>query len=597
MDETFGELLRAHRHEAGLTQEGLAERSSLSAQAIGSLERGDRRFPRRETVLRLARALRLSPDQVSVLVAATTRRAAATPPPAPVEQRTWWVAPRQLPPRLPGFTGRADLLAAVSDHLMASAGVAVVAISGMGGAGKTSAAVEIAYRVADEFPDGHLFVDLGGDVRAGDTGPSVRLALAHLLSALDLGTGPVDDVEEASARYRSGVVGRRVLLVLDNAASTAQILPLLPTGAGSAVLVTSRRNLVSLPGARHEQLGMLSEAEGVDLLARIAGRRRVEAEPDAAAAVVHRCGGLPLAVHLVGARLATRPAWTVAHVAALLADEETRLDQLEAEDVAVRVSVGGSVNHLATSADPRDREAANAYPLLGLLEGPELDVAVVGHLFGLNERAAARVLDRLADMHLVEAREPGRYRIHDLLRAYVREALSTPSHDLARSAATIRLLEFYAAAAWRAQRLLYPLSVRSTWADDRWEATSPPFHDSGEAVQWLHREHMSFIPLLTRARADATVPQELLVRLAVPLFGYYVGRGLDEDWVRACEIARDAAQEGTDRSPKPSPSWTTESRQSAATGPVTGSPRESSWWSAATPGSSQRGTARDRRCA
>ncbi|MEU4446944.1 NB-ARC domain-containing protein [Actinosynnema sp. NPDC050801] len=546
MDGTFGVLLRAHRHEAGLTQEELAERSSLSAQAIGSLERGDRRSPRRETVLRLARALRLSEEQVAVLVAAATRRA-ATPPPAPVEQRTWWVAPRQLPPRLPGFTGRADLLAAVGDHLVVSTGVAVVAVSGMGGAGKTAAAVEIAYRVAAEFPDGHLFVDLGGDVRAGDTGPSVRLALAHLLSALDPGAGPVEDVEEAAARYRSGTAGRRVLLVLDNAVSTAQVLPLLPTGAGSAVLVTSRRSLVSLPGARHEDLGMLSGAEGVELLARIAGRHRVEAEPDAAAAVVRRCGGLPLAVHLVGARLATRPAWTVEHVAALLADEETRLDHLEAEDVAVRVRVGGSVDHLATSADPRDREAADAYPLLGLLEGPGLDAAVVGHLFGLDGRAAARVLDRLADLHLVEAREPGRYRIHDLLRVYVREVVSTPSHDHVRVAATIRLLEFYAAAAWRAQRLLYPLSVRSAWADDRWEAASPPFRDSGEAVEWLHREHLSFIPLLSRARADAGVPRELLVRFAVPLFGFYVFRGLDDDWVRVCEIARDAAREGTDR--------------------------------------------------
>jgi transcriptional regulator with XRE-family HTH domain len=298
VDASLGALIRGHRLTAGLTQEALAERAGLSSQAVGALERGDRRFPHRETVTRLAEALRLTDDQHAGLVEAARRRG------TPRRQAPGPPRPRQLPPDIAHFTGRAEIVEAVCRGLECSDAVAVWAVAGMGGVGKTALSVHIGHRMAARFPDGQLFLDLRSTAALAP-----REAVGQLLRALGATKeGDAADLDEAAARLRSVLAGRRTLLILDNAASVEQVAPLLPGTAGCAALITSRRTLDALPQARHVRLDVLSDAESLALLAANAGQARVDAEPEAAARIVRYCAGLPLALRLAGARLAARPA-------------------------------------------------------------------------------------------------------------------------------------------------------------------------------------------------------------------------------------------------------------------------------------------------
>jgi DNA-binding SARP family transcriptional activator/tetratricopeptide (TPR) repeat protein len=340
------------------------------------------------------------------------------------------VAPVRCLPRTVGdFTGRA----AIVDRLVraieqADAGGPLIhLIDGMAGSGKTTLALHVANTVGDRYPDAQIFVDLHGHSRREPVEPAT--ALVTLLRQLGVDAERIPaDLDERVALWRSQLAARRVLVVLDNAGGTAQVTPLLPAAPGSLALVTSRRRLTGLDGVRPESLQVLTETEAVALLGRIVGAR-VAAEPDAAAEVVRRCGRLPLAVRLAGARLAHRPRWRVADLVRRLG--ESTLPELAAEDRTVASAFALSYGQL-------DQPAQRIFRLLGLHPGEGFDALAVAALADLPLDDAQDILDALVDVHLVEEPEPGHYRLHDLMREYAANLAATD--DAGESAAAIRRL-------------------------------------------------------------------------------------------------------------------------------------------------------------
>lgn len=321
--------------------------------------------------------------------------------------------PRQLP-RDPALVGRLlerrTLLELVTDG---GRGL-VVAIHGPGGVGKSALAIHAAHLLAQRFPDGQLYVDLGG-ARAGLPAVDAAAALARVLRALGVPSGEVPrGIQEAAARFRSMLARRQILMVVDNAVDAAQVQPLLPAGSGCATIVTSRRLLPTLGGATHLGLDALSAPEAVDLLGQVVGAARVAAEPDAAEEVARLCDHLPLALQIAGARLAGRPHLRIAQLAARLADERVRLEELEAGELSVRFCLRASYRPLRDSADPADRLAGRVFRLVGLLGVPDVSVPGVAGLLEVAEAVAAEALDRLVDAQLLTVTAQGRYRIRGL---------------------------------------------------------------------------------------------------------------------------------------------------------------------------------------
>lgn len=318
-DGSFGALLRARRLSAGLSQEGLAERSGLSVRAIRELERGRTRRPYPDSVHRLAEALGLDGAARARFVTAAGRRLApdasgvkgGLADGAAGQCEAGAVVPRQLPAAVAAFVGRRDQLSALTQALRQPGGTAVItAIGGTAGVGKTALAVQWAHQFAARFPDGQLFVNLRGFDPSGTPvapGDAVRV----LLEALQV---PADrlprTVEAQLGLYRSLLAGKRMLVVLDNARDVAQVRPLLPGSPSCRVIVTSRNLLAGLAAIEAAQpllLDVLSGAEARELLQRRLGAPRLIADPGAAAQIIESCARLPLALSVIAARAAIRP--------------------------------------------------------------------------------------------------------------------------------------------------------------------------------------------------------------------------------------------------------------------------------------------------
>ncbi|WP_410632448.1 tetratricopeptide repeat protein [Amycolatopsis sp. cmx-4-83] len=508
--ESFGARLRRLRRAAGLTQETLAEAAGLSAQAVGALERGERRFPHRETLDRLADALDLAGDARTEFAAAGAR---------PKTPAGTTAVPRELPGGVAAFTGREVELDRVLGLFADPRPGVVVAIAGMAGVGKTALALEAGHRLARRFPDGSLHLDLRG--HAAD--PPDPLDLLDRLIR-ELGGEPPTPLTlgSASARFRSALAGKRVLLLLDNARDAAHVAPLLPGAGGSAAIVTSRAALPDLPQAHQVLLDVLPEPDALRLLAAEIGADRVAAEPAAARAVVRLCGYLPLALHLAGARLATRPSWPVAHLAHRLGDESRRLDE-----TGVRTS-------FALAFGALDDAAARAYPLLSLLDVPELSVPVAGRLLDAPDRVAENLLERLTDEHLLTTPAPGWYRLHDLLRLYAREhAGRLPAAE--RAAAITRVVELCASVAWQSMALVSAASHRHDWAAGRWAAGGPATTE--EVFGWLDRHQAHLVTLVRQAAATPGVPAEAIAAVGLGLFEYHRARARWRDAIQVDEVA------------------------------------------------------------
>ncbi|WP_310728700.1 BTAD domain-containing putative transcriptional regulator [Streptomyces sp. N2A] len=394
---------------------------------------------------------------------------------------TVFVRPHQLPATVSDFTGRASFVAELSEQLATAEGrvMAVSALTGIGGVGKTTLAVHVAHAAHRHFPDGQLYVDLQG---AGHAPSDPEAVLGAFLRALGTPDASIPNgVEERAALYRSSLAGRRVLALLDNARDAAQVRPLLPGTEGCAALITSRTRMIDLAGAHLVDLDVMSPEEALTLFTLIVGEERVNAEREASMDVVGACGFLPLAIRIAASRLAARRTWTVSVLARKLGDERRRLDELRAGDLAVKATFELGYGQL-------EPEQSRAFRLLGLADGPDISLAAAAALLDMDSDSAELLLESLVDTSLLESAAPGRYRFHDLVRLYARacaERDEQPPEE--RDAALSRLLDFYLATAAH----MYELERPGDRLVDQMETPHYPglsFTDRSEALSWLFSE-------------------------------------------------------------------------------------------------------------
>ncbi|MFC5027919.1 tetratricopeptide repeat protein [Streptomyces sp. SID13666] len=401
------------------------------------------------------------------------------------------VRPAQLPATVADFTGRAAFVRELGAQLTeADKGVmAVSALAGIGGVGKTTLAVHVAHAAREAFPDGQLYVDLQGtDARPAEP----EAVLGSFLRALGLSDSAIpDSLADRAALYRSTLDGRRVLALLDNAHDAAQVRPLLPGTPGCAALITSRVRMVDLAGAHLVDLDVMSPEEALQLFTRIVGEERVTSERQSALDVVAACGFLPLAIRIAASRLAARRTWTVAVLARKLADQRRRLDELRAGDLAVKATFELGYGQL----EPLQ---ARAFRLLSLPDGPDISLDAAAAVLDMDPYSTEELLEALVDISLIESAAPARYRFHDLLRLYARECADRDETDEARCRALSRLLDFYLSSAACAYELENPGDrVLDHLAPT--ERTGLAFGTREEALEWLFSEAQGLLAAVQQA--------------------------------------------------------------------------------------------------
>lgn len=438
-------------------------------------------------------------------------------------------APAELPPSNPGFTGR-DAELAVLAGVFAGTGPRLVCISGAGGVGKSALAVQSARRAAQDFPDGQLYVDLLGATPA--LAPLEPIAVLNRFVRA-LGEQPAASADEAAATYRTLTAARQVLVVLDNAASAAQVRPLLPGGDRCAVVATSRTPITTLDGARQLRLDELPAAESMALLVRMAEPGRLDIEPAAAAEVIELCGRWPLALRIVGARLAADPDLRVEELAEQLRNDQQRLDVLEYGDLAVRTSVEMSVAALAGD------DARRLFLDLSTLGLPDLPFPAAAAVLGDAPRAR-RALEQLAAQQLV-VRRGNRFAQHDLVRLLGRELAS---EEAATRAAT-RVGHYYLASARAALAQVY--TRPETYLGRGLPAAAhlvagETFADSAEAMTWIAAEHVNHARVVELVLKSAEQGPEVAVALVNALDRPLTRGAWFEDLVRSSELGVAAAR-------------------------------------------------------
>jgi DNA-binding SARP family transcriptional activator/tetratricopeptide (TPR) repeat protein len=437
----------------------------------------------------------------------------------PAAARPRPVVPRELPGPVPQFVGRAAELADLTG-MLEGAGVqrprtlVISAIAGMAGVGKTALALQWAHQVADRFPDGQLHVNL----RGYDPGQpmSAAEALAGFLRSLGVAEQDIPaGTAERAGRYRSLLAGRRMLIMIDNARDVEHVRPLLPGCPSCAAVVTSRdalAGLVARDGARRLDLGLLPPAEAVGLLRALIGER-VEAEPEATMTLTGYCARLPLALRVAAERAAASPGISLADLTSELADQQERLDLLDATGdrlTAVRVVFSWSVRHL-------DDEAARAFRLLGLHPSAGFDAYAAAALTDTTLRQARWLLHRLARAHLVQPAGTGRYGMHDLLRAYAADQAAGSGSEQERGMALTRLFDHYLATAAVAARTLFPADPDQP-ALPQPAGPVPPVTSPATALAWLDAQRSTLVAVAAHA-ADHGWPGHA-IGLAATIFRY-----------------------------------------------------------------------------
>jgi DNA-binding SARP family transcriptional activator/tetratricopeptide (TPR) repeat protein len=535
------DLLRAHpavtdlsRHRVAVVLEyadvaaaaGCPERPLPALQAVADLELLDERVQARlmtalaaagqqaaalacyEAVrARLERELGVDPGPELAAVRLgilrqTVPRSAAPQPVAADQGRSTEpepVVPRQLPPASAQFAGRAAELAELDELLdraaQAAGAVTVVSASGPAGAGKTALAVHWAHRVADRFPDGQLFLDLGG---YGPDRDPLRPAEAQrlFLEALQV---PEDQIpvspQARTGRYRSMLAGRQLLIVLDNAKDAAQVRPLLPGGSRCLVIVTSRDQLAGLTvaqGAHPVVLDVLTFADAHALLGRRLGPGQL-ADPGSVAELIGLCARLPLALSVAAARAAEHPAFPLGTTVAELRDERSRLEVLGTGEAAsdVRAVLSWSYERLSPPA-------ALMFRLLSVHPGPDVTAPAAASVSGLAPAEARRALTELTRRSMLTEHAPGRYAGHDLLRAYAAESARAADGEAGLDAALRRTLDHYLRACQRVSRLLYPAWPQLGQVQD---GPAEPVADLEQALAWIEAERLVLLASVARAAA------------------------------------------------------------------------------------------------
>ncbi|WP_374104246.1 BTAD domain-containing putative transcriptional regulator [Streptomyces sp. ISL-43] len=461
---------------------------------------------------------------------AAAREAAAREagPPAP------GAAPCTLPYDLADFTGRDRELADLLDAAGAGdeGGTRIVAVDGMGGTGKTSLAVRAAHRLAERFPDGQLHVDLRG-YTPGEQPLRPGAVIAALLRTLGVpGEQIPEDPAGRAALWRATLVGRRLLLLFDNASDAAQVRPLLPASPGCLVLVTSRARLVELDGAEWISIGVMSPEDSLSLITETLGRERTEREPEAARALAALCGHLPLALRIATARLRNRSRWTVRHLVDRLGDETRLLDELSSGERSVAAT-------LRLSYQAMDEDHRTAFRLLSLHPGAEIDLHSAAALLAVDSRDAEDLLEDLLDMHLVQQHELGYYAFHDLVRSFA-QSLRNPETAADDTAAVERLLDYFYAATEAACAVLFPGRPHYETGLAGSPARLPRLGDADLATVWFDREGDALIAAVAAAEAGG-FPRHA-VWLARNLLFFLNMRTYTEQYLQVGRVAAAAAR-------------------------------------------------------
>ena len=492
----FASLLRKLRGEARLTQEELAEASGVRPRSISDLERGVATSPQRETIRRLADALGLAGLVRAQFEAVARGRAAPIGPEADGVGGAA-AATRTLPRDIASFTGRQrelqELVNATAGAAQPGGVVSIHAIGGMAGIGKTAFAVRAAHRLADRFPGGQFFLALHGHT-PGQQPVDPADALASLLLTAGVPAGQIPPgLEARMALWRDRLAEKQLLLVLDDAASSEQVLPLLPGTGGSLVLVTSRRHLYALEDATAVSLDTLPPGEAAGLLVRLAGRPGLSPEDRAVAEITRLCGYLPLAIGMVARQLHHHPAWSAAGRAADMAAAVDRLELMATENVSVAAAFDLSYEDLT-------KDQQRLFRRLGLYPGTDIDTYAAAALDGADLGTAGRGLEALYDQYLLTEPAKGRYRLHDLIREHARALAGRLDPDRDRDDATTRLLDYYQHTAARADALI----ARQTrparaYAGGTIPAAAPALADREQALAWARAERASLLACLDLA--------------------------------------------------------------------------------------------------
>ncbi|HEY2127850.1 MAG TPA: helix-turn-helix transcriptional regulator [Streptosporangiaceae bacterium] len=543
---TFAGLLRQLRAEARLTQEELAEAAGLSPRSVSDLERGINRTAHKETAVLLAGALGLPGTVAELFVAAARGRGPAEDVVAARRATVLGAfaaaATRGLPRDVASFTGRQaelDRLAEELESLAAGGGVVgICAIGGMAGVGKTTFAVHAAHRLAGSFPDGQFYLPLHGHTR-GQRPVDPADALSSLLLTVGVAGAHIPlGLEARATRWRDHVAGKKILLLLDDAASHEQVRPLLPGTGGSLVLLTSRRRLAALGDAAVISLDILPPGEAAQLLARLTARAGIHAADPAVGEITRLCGYLPLAIGLIASQLRHHPAQTAESVVASLAAATDRPELMRAENLSVAAAFDLSYQDLSPGQQRLFRR-------LGLIPGPTFDAYAVAALDGASLGEARRQLDELYDQHLITEPTLGRYQLHDLLREHAR-ALAATDDQADRVAAAGRVLDYYLYTALAAGRHFAPrASAYRRPLPGNPSAQAPDLSTLGQAAAWLEAERAN----LHAAADDAATRGHSRHAVAIPaaMSGFLAARGHWDQSAALHQSALAAARQAGDR--------------------------------------------------
>ncbi|MFD5672337.1 ATP-binding protein [Streptomyces sp. NPDC127040] len=433
-----------------------------------------------------------------------------------------------------GVPDAADLLRTLRPD--GAEAVVISAVGGIGGVGKTALALHAAHRLRAHFPDGQLYANLRG-VRDDPALPaSVLAAFLRALGVLD--SAVPEGTEERAALYRSRLAGRRVLLVLDDARDIGQIEPLLPGSSACAVLVTSRSTLPELPAALRIRLDVLSSADAVTLLGRILGEARIAAEPAEAAAMAELCGGLPLALRIAGSRLATRPGWSLAAFLGLLEGRRSPFSATAAGEDGVEACFRLSYELLGA-------DEARLFRLLALPDQEDAEAADAAALTGLAYERAEECLERMTGLGLLESPAPGRYRFHDLLRAFARARSAEEDGPGEQAAALSRLCDHFLASARNAyavERPGHPLAGLLTPT----RSPGTPVSEPGQGHRLFTAQHQSVLAVAVQSvRADpasVALVADLVLALDPVLDGSFLWGALVEPARLMLRLARERGQ-------------------------------------------------------
>jgi tetratricopeptide (TPR) repeat protein/transcriptional regulator with XRE-family HTH domain len=490
---TFAALLRKLRAEAQLTQEELAEASGVRPRSISDLERGVASSPQRETVRRLADALDLT-GLVRAQFEAIARGRAVPPATDAAGAGGAAVATRTLPRDVASFTGRQREMEQLAEAAAGAGGVVGIhAIGGMAGVGKTAFAVHAAHRLSDRFPGGQIFLPLHGHT-PGHAPVDPADALASLLLTAGVPAAQIPEgLEARMALWRDRLAERQLLLILDDAADSEQVRPLLPGTGGSLVLVTSRRHLSALEDATAVSLDTLPPDQAAELLVRLAGRTGLSPDDPAVGEITRLCGFLPLAIGMVARQLHHHPAWSLAGRAAELAAAVDRLELMTTEDLSVAAAFNLSYAELT-------EDQQRLFRRFGLHPGADIDGYAAAALDGTGLAAARRGLEALYDQYLLSEPAAGRYRMHDLIRTHARTLASRVDPGSDQELATARLLDYYQHTAARADALLTRRTRPTPAAEDgAIPAAVPTLDDREQALAWARAERASLLACLDYA--------------------------------------------------------------------------------------------------